>query len=379
MEYPMIFSAGTRWLTPEEQMSPEGVTVHEYGHQYFYLLIGNNEAEEAWLDEGFNSYADDKVIDRAWGGRRRHQTFARFMLPVQALLSLPSTGDAWTPKAVLGLRSFGRRPGSWLDRLFLHAELSGMTHAKVTDPLDSRRSGVGPHACKDPVDTDSFRTLDRSSYGAIAYSKPALLLTTLERTYGRAEFLSAVREYCARYRFRHPNGSDFFRVLEEVSGLPMEEGRAFLAPETLDYSVHSVTVEELRPPQGLVHREGELQLVSVAERDAVDTDRTRTRVRVQRVGTLEIPVEIRVEVEGEEEPQLHHWDGRGPWHELVLELEEDAKVTAVDVDPDMRVPLDADRLNNHWRDEESRLPSLSWSARVLHLIQSAMLGTRTLS
>ena len=48
-------------FAPEALQSPEGVTVHEAGHQFWYGLVGNNEFEEAWLDEGFNSYHDEKA------------------------------------------------------------------------------------------------------------------------------------------------------------------------------------------------------------------------------------------------------------------------------------------------------------------------------
>ena len=47
--------------------SPESVTIHECGHQFWYGLVGNNEFEEAWLDEGFNSYHDEKAAQLALG------------------------------------------------------------------------------------------------------------------------------------------------------------------------------------------------------------------------------------------------------------------------------------------------------------------------
>ena len=44
-------------------LGPEMVTVHEFGHQFWYGLVANNEFEEAWLDEGFNSYSTGRVMD----------------------------------------------------------------------------------------------------------------------------------------------------------------------------------------------------------------------------------------------------------------------------------------------------------------------------
>jgi hypothetical protein len=66
MEYPTLFTGGTNRYSPKEASSPEGVTVHECGHQWWYGLIGNNEFEEAWLDEGFNTYSTDRVINAGW-------------------------------------------------------------------------------------------------------------------------------------------------------------------------------------------------------------------------------------------------------------------------------------------------------------------------
>jgi len=54
MEYPTIFTAGTRWLSPRGSNDPEYVVLHEAGHQFWYGMVANNEVEHAWLDEGIN-------------------------------------------------------------------------------------------------------------------------------------------------------------------------------------------------------------------------------------------------------------------------------------------------------------------------------------
>lgn len=61
MEYPTLVTA---WGAAEEQpgWSLEQVIVHEIGHQYWYGMVASNEFEEAWLDEGFTSYAEDKAM-----------------------------------------------------------------------------------------------------------------------------------------------------------------------------------------------------------------------------------------------------------------------------------------------------------------------------
>ncbi len=66
MEYPTLFTAGTRWLAPAHVTTPEGVTVHEAGHQFWYGIVGNNEFEDAWMDEGFNTFSTARAIAQVY-------------------------------------------------------------------------------------------------------------------------------------------------------------------------------------------------------------------------------------------------------------------------------------------------------------------------
>lgn len=66
MEYPTLVTAfGAVDDNPGYDL--ERTVVHEIGHQYFYGMIASNEFEEAWLDEGFTSYAEDKVMEAEYG------------------------------------------------------------------------------------------------------------------------------------------------------------------------------------------------------------------------------------------------------------------------------------------------------------------------
>lgn len=66
MEYPTLVTA---WAATEESPGHEleRVIVHEIGHQFWYGMVASNEFEEAWLDEGFTSYAEDKVMEAEYG------------------------------------------------------------------------------------------------------------------------------------------------------------------------------------------------------------------------------------------------------------------------------------------------------------------------
>ncbi|WP_240415485.1 M1 family metallopeptidase [Paenibacillus periandrae] len=66
MEYPTLV---TSWGASEDQpdLDLERVIVHEIGHQFWYGMVASNEFEEAWLDEGFTSYAEDKLMEQEYG------------------------------------------------------------------------------------------------------------------------------------------------------------------------------------------------------------------------------------------------------------------------------------------------------------------------
>lgn len=66
MEYPtLVTSFAATNANPGYDL--ERTVVHEIGHQYWYGMVASNEFEEAWLDEGFTSYAEDKVMEATYG------------------------------------------------------------------------------------------------------------------------------------------------------------------------------------------------------------------------------------------------------------------------------------------------------------------------
>ncbi len=73
MEYPTLITVGTSWLLPAELTfsAPDETAIHEAGHQWFYGIVGNNEFEDAWMDEGINTYATVRAM---LAGRTRRAT-----------------------------------------------------------------------------------------------------------------------------------------------------------------------------------------------------------------------------------------------------------------------------------------------------------------
>jgi Peptidase family M1 domain len=199
MEYPTFITGGTsRFLNhrPLDQiLLPEQIAIHEFGHQFWYGLVANNEAEEAWLDEGITSYASARVIDRHYGADR---SFASLFGLRTSELELVRTLNMPTP-----------RPG------------------KVRQP--------------------SWTYLDDQSYGFYSYMKPELVLGTLEGLLGEQTMARVMRTYHERWRFGHPSSDDFYAVANEVSGQDLTPffQQTIEGTDILDYEVSSVAAVQL--------------------------------------------------------------------------------------------------------------------------------------
>jgi aminopeptidase N len=157
MEYPTLITiSGSRLLTvPPFSRLPwiEVVTVHEVGHQYFYGVVGSNEFEEPWLDEGLTSFAENECMAaiakdglvplwRAASGwaRDRHR-LGRYPLPLMVdqwawrFRNLGAYGLATYHKTAVALKSLQGLVGE--DR-FARAMLR---RAPTVSARRSRRSG----------------------------------------------------------------------------------------------------------------------------------------------------------------------------------------------------------------------------------------------
>ena len=69
MEYPTIITAGTLRLMPKGIHELEMVIIHEFGHNYWYHMVGSNEFEESWLDEGINTYSEIQITHDIYGAK----------------------------------------------------------------------------------------------------------------------------------------------------------------------------------------------------------------------------------------------------------------------------------------------------------------------
>jgi len=67
MEYTTLFTSASSYMIPRSVHMPEMVTVHEFGHAYFMGILASNEFEEPWLDEGVNSFWEERIMDHYYG------------------------------------------------------------------------------------------------------------------------------------------------------------------------------------------------------------------------------------------------------------------------------------------------------------------------
>ena len=164
MEYPMISFNGPR---PEKDGTyPErtkyaliGVIIHEVGHNWFPMIVNSDERQWTWMDEGLNSFVED-LAEEEWENDWKHRRNERGMVD----------------------------------------------YMRTRDRV--------------PVMTNSESIAD---LGPNAYGQPTVALNILrEHILGRESFDHAFKTYARRWMFRRPTPSDFFRTLEDASGVDLD-------------------------------------------------------------------------------------------------------------------------------------------------------------
>ena len=167
MEYPMIcFNYGRceddGTYGQRMKYGHIGVIIHEVGHNFFPMIINSDERQWTWMDEGLT-------------------TFVQYLTEQQFEREYPSR----------------RGPAD-----------------KITDYMGGDKSRISP------IMTNSESIFQ---FGANAYAKPATALNILRETImGRELFDSAFKEYCERWAFKQPYPADFFRTMEDASGVDLD-------------------------------------------------------------------------------------------------------------------------------------------------------------
>ncbi|WP_372636582.1 M1 family metallopeptidase [Fodinibius sp.] len=279
MEYPMAtLITGNRSLG-----SLVGVTVHELVHSWYHGVLATNESRYPWMDEGFTTYTSSLTMDHLF-----------------------NNGQSENPH-----------------------ESSYQSYFRMHE--SGRFEALDTHA-------DHFET--NTAYGTASYSTGAVFLNQLRYIVGTETFNRGMNHYFDSWKFKHPDGRDFLRVMEKESDMVLDWYYQYFieSTKTIDYGIKSAF-----------------------------GNGTSTFVTLERVGLTPMPIDLMVEyndgsrelfyiplriMRGEKEeeqpgvPRTIQSDW--PWVNPTYTVEISSPVSdikRIEIDPSMRL-ADIDRGNN---------------------------------
>jgi hypothetical protein len=323
MEYATLITTGADRLDEFPPFSSssdiEAVTVHEFGHQYFQGMLASNEFEEAWLDEGVNSYAE-----------------------------ITCMSDIVEDRLVPGIRVYPL----WGDE----------------------RVALGLHRVPVTVAQNAWDYRNRWVYFFASYGKTAVILRTAEGLIGADAMARGLRTYFERFSFRHPTGHDLVTTLDEATEVDLMGffDQAIYADATPDWGV--LDVRHRRPEvregfvwDGAAWREGESSGESESDDDGEDDSGPwQIEVDLVRRGDFIGPVDVELTWD-DDSTERRRWDSDERW--VRWRFEGDRRLEQVVVDPDGAWALETRRVDNYWRDSPARTePPLWWVREIVGLL-----------
>ncbi len=230
MEYPNVTVIGEE----RDSFALDDVITHEVGHNWFYGLLGSNERDHGWMDEGINSYYEYRYLRTKYPNRR--------------LLQRISKGAA----KVFDIKQYKHKYQMDLAYQFMARENNDQ-----------------------PVETPSTQFLD-INYGVIMYGKTMLDFDYLEAYLGTEAFDKAMKKYFEIWHYKHPQPEDLREVLENSSGKSLDWFFDDLinSAKKVDYKIKSAKPKEDNKNIRSVDLRnlGEINspvLVSVLKRDSI--------------------------------------------------------------------------------------------------------------
>jgi hypothetical protein len=343
MEYPTFFT--TEGYTKVEpgtvsEYASDFVTIHEFGHGYFYGILASNEFEEPMLDEGMNQYWDNRML------RERGEP-----------LTLAS---------------------SWMKRLGVTPSMSAFEVDRLTASLRQP---------PDPLGENAWDRLSSSSYGTV-YSRTSTAMHDLEERLGKPMLERAMHEYYRRWRFRHPSTADLRAALIDVSGNTKAVNDIFdqyvYGTAHIDDRISSIDSDEVLPKAGSSLKDGK-RVESVASELDKQIDQQReawakahpkakpgsgpfpwhSTVTLRRDGAS-VPQLLRVTFADGSSKDVQ-WNDDRRW--VRFEFTGPAKVVSATLDPQQKVYLDANKLNDSLSTKADGAASRRWSADAASLLQ----------
>jgi hypothetical protein len=321
MEYPTFFTASSFADVSPGTLARDlldFVTIHEFGHGYFYGILASNEFEEPMLDEGLNEFWDQRMLVAA---KRDVNISTGFMKKLGLDFKLP---------------------------VFAYERLGAM----VSTPAD-------------PLGQNSWARMSGGSYGTV-YSRTATTMSDLEAQVGTRALERAFKLYYDRWKFRHPSIADFREAMIEGTGQRETVERLFAhqvyGVGKIDDSIASLTSVEVLPKPGYVMRDGKRVELTGTDIDKQVADKRkawsqkhadakpgeagafpyRTVVLVRRAGA-DVPHTLEVTF-ADGSRKTVQFSGDRPWQRFTWTT--DSRAVSARLDPGAKHFLDANTIDN---------------------------------
>jgi hypothetical protein len=287
MEYPMA-----TLITGERSLpSLVGVSVHEWMHSWYQMVLATNEALYAWMDEGFTSFASTETMNY--------------------------------------LRSKKMIPGTEEEMPFKR-EIAGFVKFAVSDNAE-------------PLTTHSDHFNTNAGYGTSSYTKGSLALVQLNYILGNKTFEKALLKYYDTWKFKHPDPKKFVRVFEKESGMVLDWFLEYWVNTThiIDYSVDTIENGKVT-----LSRLGRIPMPLDVIVTTKDNKKHLFYIPLSLMRAEKVP-----DLTRDAYNQASDWDWTNPSYILDLKIPTE-NIVSIEIDPSLRM-ADADRSNNIYSSKTS--------------------------
>ncbi|QZY53684.1 M1 family metallopeptidase [Crassaminicella profunda] len=161
MEYPGLVMINEKFYNEQILDRLKRVVVHETAHQWWYGVVGNNEVDEPWLDEGIVTYSEYIFFKEVYGKKYGEDYFNKYIY-----------------------NSYNSKKGKLKDEVIAKS-------------------------------LDKFK--NNSEYHALAYKKGAMFMYDIEKKYGEKKIYNILRNYYMSYQFKNATTYDFLKICEEIT------------------------------------------------------------------------------------------------------------------------------------------------------------------
>ena len=222
-----------------------GTAFHEWMHSWYQMMLGTDESMYAWMDEGFTSWAEDKVAEFYNG----------------------------YPSLAVYENSLKRRPDNAQLKELIEKVLPTRHADGYNGYLQLAKSGI-----EEPMTTHADHYNTNSAYSTAAYAKGEVFLEQLGYIIGADSRDKLMLEYYNKWRFKHPNVNDFVKLAEDVSGIQLDWYQMYFVntTKTIDYGIDSLWEEG-----------------------------GATKIRLKRIGQMPMPIDLQLTLKNGEKQNCY--------------------------------------------------------------------------